>query len=168
MNRTPPSSSLYSPWTRNLPDEEKVTLYERLWLPYRTRLVEEVVDGITVGKRIVHLSVHSFTPVWKGKERSVDVGILDHCNDPYGRLLADRWRAELLNDLPGKKICRNRPYRGHTDSRVSELRSMMPKGRYVGLELEVSQTILQAADARRVCKAIAASYYRSLLGVFRD
>jgi predicted N-formylglutamate amidohydrolase len=50
------------------------------------------------------LSIHSFTPVWKGKEREIDVGILWDRDDRLSKI--------FLNSLKNIKLGNNEPYSG--------------------------------------------------------
>ena len=50
------------------------------------------------------LSIHSFTPIWKGKKREIDVGILWDKDDRLSKI--------FLNSLKNIKLGDNKPYSG--------------------------------------------------------
>ncbi|TAK52575.1 MAG: N-formylglutamate amidohydrolase [Gammaproteobacteria bacterium] len=78
---------------------------ERFYEPYRAALAATVQDRLAAGARPVLVTVHSFTPVYRGQRRELDLGIL-HDTDTR---LAD----ELLARVPvggGLRVARNAPY----------------------------------------------------------
>ncbi len=44
--------------------------------PYRDRVEALVAKAIAAGRRVVHISSHSFTPVLDGRVRNADIGLL--------------------------------------------------------------------------------------------
>lgn len=91
--------------------------------PYHTRVADSIARRITAGVVPVLVSVHSFTPTWKGRERPWQVGVLwdrdprlarpflaalaahgfvAGDNEPYsGALHGDTmWRHGTMNGLP--------------------------------------------------------------------
>lgn len=134
LNRSLGHPSLFSAFTRDLPRADRERILEEHYFPYR----REAESAIAAGGRVLHLSVHSFTPVLDGKVRSVDVGLL---YDPARRAEKEfclAWQAALERRLPGLRIRRNSPYRGASDGFTTYLRRRFPERRYLGVELEVS------------------------------
>ena len=100
------------------------------------------------GRRVIHVSSHSFTPVLDGKVRRADVGLL---YDPGRRGEAElcaRWKASLAAFAPELRVRRNYPYAGKGDGLTSHLRLRFAQSAYVGIELEVNQRIVFAAGRR--------------------
>ena len=97
---------------------------------------------------MIHISSHSFTPVLDGKVRRADVGLL---YDP-GRVgeveLCARWKAELAAASPTLRVRRNYPYAGKEDGLTSHLRRRFPPHSYIGIELEINQSIVVSAGRR--------------------
>ncbi len=94
---------------------------------------------------MVHLAVHSFTPVLKGVERMVDVGILFDPERAFERRVAGRWRAALAERDPELRVRFNEPYDGRSDGLTTTLRSTFDAGEgpdYAGIELEVNQALI--------------------------
>lgn len=87
------------------------------------------------------LAIHSFTPVYEGHQRSVDVGVL-HCDQPE---LAARWRDLLAES--GMDVRIDEPYSGGEGFMYSPWQHARVAG-CPALELELRQDILAHADRR--------------------
>jgi len=126
----------------------RAEVLERYYFPY-WRAVEASVDrAVKRGRRVLHLSVHSFTPRLLGVRRTTDIGLLF---DPRRRREArfcDRWREALWARAPRLCVRHNDPYHGATDSLVSSLRNKFAADRYLGIALEINQRFPRG-DARR-------------------
>jgi predicted N-formylglutamate amidohydrolase len=104
-----------------------------------------VRQSVSRGRRVIHISSHSFTPKLSGKVRRADVGLL---YDPVrqGEVeLCARWKASLAVLAPALRVRRNYPYAGKGDGLTRHLRSRFPDHAYVGIELEINQAIVFAA-----------------------
>lgn len=137
LNRPVGHPRLFSEWTRTLPREERDRLVARYHRPH-WEAVEQVVAA--AAERVIHLGIHSFTPVMNGEVRSTDIGLLYDPARPAERALCDRWIEELRAALPRMRIHRNRPYRGVGAGLTTSLRRRFGDRRYAGIELEVSQS----------------------------
>lgn len=147
LNRSPGNPTLFSGFTRGLGPAERQRLLESHYYPHRRR-VEALVDRlVAAGPPVVHFSVHTFTPVYHGRARSTDVGLLFDPQRPRERALCERLRGALGSVRPELVIHFNRPYRGWTDGLTTALRRRYPADRYLGIELEVSQRF-PAGDRR--------------------
>jgi predicted N-formylglutamate amidohydrolase len=102
--------------------------------------VEEAIGSfIEKGHNVLHLSVHSFTPILNGTIRNADIGLL---YDPRRKREADfcnRWKEALNAAEPNVKVRCNYPYRGTADGFTTHLRRMFENEKYAGVELEVNQ-----------------------------
>src|SRR5690606_35692473 len=75
-NRSPGHPRLFSEFTHGLPAAERKELLARYFMPHRAR-VRAVAEGVRERSgRVLHLGVHSFTPVLDGRIRDVDLGVL--------------------------------------------------------------------------------------------
>jgi predicted N-formylglutamate amidohydrolase len=155
-NRTPGHFALFSPWSRDLPEAERRELMARFHAPHWKRVRAAALPRGTA--RVVHVGVHSFTPVWNGTPREIDVGLL---YDPARPIEADfcaRWADALRRADPSLRVRRNAPYRGISNCLPTALRRELPASRYLGLELELSQALLAtAAGRRRTARLVGAS-----------
>jgi predicted N-formylglutamate amidohydrolase len=139
LNRSPGRQFRQSPVMRNAPRDlrEEVTL--ACYVPYRREVEMLVRDAVASGRRVLHVSSHSFTPMLDGVVRRGDVGLL---YDPSRRgecELCVRWQAALHDALPQLVVRRNYPYLGRSDGLTSWLRRRFAGDAYVGVELEVNQ-----------------------------
>ena len=155
-NRTQGHFGLFSPWSRALPEAERKALLARYHAPHWRRVCAAVRPRGAV--RVVHIGVHSFTPVWDDAPREIDVGLLYDPARPAEADFCDRWAALLRRADPSLRVRRNAPYRGISNCLPTALRRELPATRYLGLELELSQALLAtAAGRRRLAKLVGAS-----------
>jgi predicted N-formylglutamate amidohydrolase len=76
LNRSLSSPQAWSDATRTLSPTRKQAIVSRHYAPYRQRLMESVAQAVARGRRVIHVSSHSFTPVLDGQVRNADVGLL--------------------------------------------------------------------------------------------
>jgi predicted N-formylglutamate amidohydrolase len=142
LNRSIGNRNLFSAATRSAPPELRAAVVERHYLPYRAEVERFVRQSVSRGRRVIHISSHSFTPELDGKVRRADVGLL---YDPARSGEADlctRWKALLAALAPALRVRRNYPYAGRGDGLTRHLRLRFPDSAYVGIELEVNQRIV--------------------------
>jgi len=96
------SETIDIPGNRGLSDAERQERVNSVYHPFR-EAVDSVLEGR--GSSSVLVTMHSFTPVYFGKPRAVEIGIL---NDEDARL-ADAMLAQAPA-LPHRRIERNEPY----------------------------------------------------------
>ena len=148
LNRSLGHPQLFSAATRGAPAALRAEIVERHYLPYRAQVERLVRLSVSRGRRVIHISSHSFTPELDGKVRCADVGLL---YDPARRgeaALCARWKASQAELDPELRVRRNYPYAGKGDGLTSHLRQRFPPRAYVGIELEVNQSIVLAAGRR--------------------
>jgi len=148
LNRSIGHSQLFSAATRGAPPELRAKIVERHYRPYRVRVERLVRQSVSRGRRVIHVSSHSFTPELDGKVRRADVGFLYHPARHGEADLCARWKASLAALAPKLRVRRNYPYAGKGDGLTKYLRSRFPDSAYVGIELEVNQRIVLDAGPR--------------------
>jgi len=146
LNRSIGHPHLFSAATRSAPASLRAEIVERHYRPYRVEVERLVGQRVARGRRVVHVSSHSFTPKLDGEVRRADVGLLYHPGRRGEAELCARWMAALAARAPGLTVRRNYPYAGKGDGLTSHLRRRFPPRAYVGIELEVNQRIVFAAD----------------------
>lgn len=137
FNRSLENPQIFSKYTRNLNLKQKKKLL-REYENFRKSSYNFIIKYINKNYLIIHLSIHSFTPVYKNKVRKNEIGIL---YDPK-REIEKNFAKKLKKNLNYYKCYLNLPYRGFTDGHISKLRKIFKKN-YLGLELEISQKILK-------------------------
>jgi predicted N-formylglutamate amidohydrolase len=88
---------------------------------------------------VIHIAVHSFTPVLDDVVRDADIGILYDPARTSERTLAMAWKRMFD---PALRVRCNVPYRGASDGLATALRKRWPASRYMGFELEINQRIV--------------------------
>lgn len=159
LNRSPGHRARFSELTRTLPPARRAAIDELYYLPYRERVEGLVAQALALGRKVVHVSSHSFTPVVGGHERNADVAFLYDPQRPDEVELCTRWLNALRVLAPNLRIRRNYPYTGRADGFCAYLRRRYPATLYIGVELELNQRHVRADDAawRPLRTAIVAS-----------
>jgi predicted N-formylglutamate amidohydrolase len=135
-NRSLDNPQLFSEYSSELSGLEKDKLIKTIYHPYRNK-IKALLDTAT--KPVLHLSIHSFTPIWKGVERPVDIGILYDPDQSLESSFSLQLKEALETYLPNNKIKLNEPYKGTDDGFTTELRKQFLTNQYAGIELEVNQ-----------------------------
>jgi predicted N-formylglutamate amidohydrolase len=134
-------------FSARVPASLREELIARYYEPYRRQLEARVEAALRRGKRVVHLSCHSFTPRLAGVRRRADIGLLFDPRRRAEALLCATWQKHLQRE--GKLIVRrNYPYRGSDDGLTTYLRTRFRRRDYLGIELEVNQKFPRADGAR--------------------
>ncbi len=142
LNRSPGHPRLHAEAIRRLPADSRQRILDRYYRPFRARAEAAIVRALARGKRVIHLSSHSFTPVLDGAVRNVDVGLLYDPARTGEAVLCEAWLACLKAREPELRLRRNYPYSGRSDGFTAYLRRRFPAGDYIGVELEINQAIV--------------------------
>jgi predicted N-formylglutamate amidohydrolase len=138
LNRSPGHPEIYSEAMRNAPEPVRREVYERYYVPYRTRVEDAVREAVAAGRRVVHISSHSFTPRLDGVVRNADAGLLYDPKRASEQVLCLRWQTALRKGMPGWHVRRNYPYKGASDGLTRYLRGLFSDAVYSGIELEIN------------------------------
>jgi predicted N-formylglutamate amidohydrolase len=144
LNRSPRHPRVFSEWTRTLSRAERAGLLARYHAPHRDAVERDVTELMRRGHRVLHLGVHSFTPVLDGVVRRADLALLYDPRRPLERALCAGWAGALAVRLPHLAVRRNHPYRGVSDGLTTWLRRRLSAEAYLGVEIEVNQRLLGA------------------------
>ena len=142
LNRTITNKSAFSEYYEALESRDKAAAEKAkaqataYWKEYR-ECVEKFVAS-NKSTEIVHLGIHSFTPVLNGKVRNTDIGILYDPARPQERAYANVIKDEIKRLYPDMKVRFNYPYKGTSDGLTTTLRKKFGQ-RYVGIEIEINQ-----------------------------
>jgi predicted N-formylglutamate amidohydrolase len=146
LNRSVGHRALHSDATRALSREVQDRILALYYRPYRDQVEAHVARAIAAGKRVVHVSSHSFTAVLDGVVRNADIGLLYDPARPGERALCRTWSALLGQRIAPLRVRCNYPYKGRNDGLTSHLRRRYAPGHYVGVELEVNQKHVGAGN----------------------
>ncbi|MBO9132268.1 N-formylglutamate amidohydrolase [Rhizobium sp. B230/85] len=102
----PEVSEIYDiPGNRQLDSEERRARTEALYVPFHQRIRDLLLRRTALGMASVIVTIHSFTPIYDGRYREVELGILHDTDDR----LANRMLA-LAGEAPLYRTERNQPY----------------------------------------------------------
>ena len=95
------------PGNARVDSEERTRRIERFYLPYDRAMGGAIDAAMASGRVPVILSVHSFTPIWRGRPRPWHAGVLWDADPRFAQPLIDGLAAD-----PALVIGDNEPYLG--------------------------------------------------------
>lgn len=164
LNRSLGNATLFSNVTAALPEEERRAILEEHYLPHRAAVEQAVALAVQKRITVIHVGVHSFTPVLRGERRSADVGLLYDPARPAERAFVARWHAALRSLDAGVRVRKNYPYRGTGDGLTTTLRRRHEPAAYLGLELEMNQGLLGTPSGITKMSRLVGASLSSALG----
>lgn len=141
FNRSLKNPHCFSRYSNKLSSEQKQQLIDKFYLPYRQQVYTAVEKYIINKQRVLHLAIHSFTPILKGLRRNNDLGLLYDPKRLYEKPMAIFLKTEISKILPKLKIRYNYPYKGISDGLVTSLRKIFSEEYYCAFELEFNQNL---------------------------
>ena len=82
------------PGNRDLSAEERAARVTEIFAPYHARIETLLGARAKAGRRTVFVAMHSFTPVFKGESRAMQVGVLYNRDARLARIMLELLRAE--------------------------------------------------------------------------
>lgn len=137
LNRSQ-EKNLFSLFTESLSEELKDEIKAKYYFPYRFEVESEISRIIKMRKRVIHISVHTFTPMLGKVIRRGDIGLLYDPSHDLEKKFCLSWQKILMYEKC-LLIRRNYPYLGKSDGFTTYLRSLFPENEYLGIEIEVNQ-----------------------------
>jgi predicted N-formylglutamate amidohydrolase len=103
LNRPPHSPSAMAarsevfdiPGNSGLTEAERLRRTEELYLPFHHALHAEIARRLAIGRPPVLVTVHSFTPVYHGKPRAVELGVIHDADPTLARAVVEEAKARL-------------------------------------------------------------------------
>jgi predicted N-formylglutamate amidohydrolase len=151
-NRSPHNRALWSEFSRHLDTDDKEWLLDSYYRPFRALVSAWIATRNGAGESVMHLGIHSFTPVLDGKPRTTDIGILYDPQRVEEKTFARLLQRALQSARPDLRVRMNDPYRGVHDGHQSGYRRQYAADRYLAIELEINQ--LQVAGAAESWQAL--------------
>jgi len=141
------------PGNRGLPPQQREARRREIFDPYHDRIAALLDERQAAGRRTVLIAMHSFTPVFKGEPRSVQVGILYNRDDRLARVMLELLRAE-----PDLVVGDNAPY-AITDTSDYTVPVHGERRGLPHVEIEIRQDLIaepagQAAWATRLARLL--------------
>lgn len=138
VNRSIGHPNLFSEFSKKLNATEKTEVLEQYYFPYRNSVESIASENIRKGDRLLHLAIHSFTPVFQGEVRNADIGLLYDPSRELEKEFCKTLKQQLLAVSPELIIRYNYPYLGIADGFTTYLRKRFPQD-YAGIEIEINQ-----------------------------
>ncbi len=164
LNRSLDNPSLFSKYSNRLTEAERNEMLRSYYHPYRER-VESVVGGGTQIQarkitRVVHLSVHTFTPRMAGIWRPIDIGLLFDPASPTETDICTRWQQGMLLTHRRLRVVANLPYAGTDDGLTTHLRTRWPASEYAGIEIEINHRFFKRSreTQRKIVQALLETF----------
>lgn len=165
LNRSIGHERLFSEFMRDISPAEKRQVLAEYYEPHRSRVQQAIAEFRDAERRVIHLSLHTFTPELNGEVRNAEIGLLYDPARPGEKSFCAAWRARILALRPNMRVRLNYPYKGKADGLTTSLRKQYRDEQYLGIELEVNQRLVADRDAWRALIADLAQTF--LTGVRR-
>lgn len=162
LNRSLHHPKLFSESTASLSSSEKARLLAKYYTPYRSAVQKHIQDWLKKNDQVIHISVHSFTPMLNGITRNADIGLLYDPGLKSEKRFAEEWSAVLNVLAPDLRVRMNYPYRGTADGFTTYLRKQFATN-YIGIELEVNQKWAHKARIEKRLKDVISDSVRMVL-----
>jgi predicted N-formylglutamate amidohydrolase len=140
-NRSVHHPRCLGPAFRDLASENKNFILAAFYWPHRNAIEKEILRSIQKDSSVLHLAMHSFTPVLNGEVRTAEAGLLYDPARPWEKVWSDALIKEMKNEWPDWRIRRNYPYLGKSDGLSTWLRQHYGPDEYAGIELEWNQAL---------------------------
>ncbi len=137
-NRSQRHRNLFSEFSKELDKKEKCAILQKYYYSYRNEIEAVIHDFLSNGETVLHLSIHSFTPILNAEQRNCDLGLLYDPKREAEKELCLKFKKNILLENDGLSIRMNYPYLGKADGFTTYLRKKF-KNNYRGIELEVNQ-----------------------------
>lgn len=147
------------PGNVNLTEADRAARVAEIFRPYHDRIAALLDARAAAGRRTVIVAMHSFTPVFKGEPRAIDVGVLYFRRTKLAEIM-----LELLREEPDLTVGENAPYALTEDSDYSIPFHAERRG-LEHVEIEIRQDLIvtpegQAAWAARFARLLTAALPR--------
>ena len=141
-NRSLHHPQLFSEITRTLAADQKTKILEKYYAPYRKAVEKDIRSLTEAGEKVLHVSVHTFTPELNREVRNADAGFLYDSRRKEEKAFCAQWKDNINTADPKLKLRFNYPYLGKADGFTTYLRKQF-KENYLGIELEVNQKFVR-------------------------
>jgi predicted N-formylglutamate amidohydrolase len=137
LNRSLSHKNLFSEFSTILPLKEKTSLIKNYKI-YRNVVETSIKTFVDKNESVLHIAVHSFTPILNSIERNCDIGFLYDSRKELEKDFSCLFKKEILVLNKSLNVRYNYPYLGKADGFTTYLRKQFPNN-YIGIEIEVNQ-----------------------------
>lgn len=148
LNRSENHPDILSEYSRELKEFTRDRIF-KIWKRHHDAVESFIAKAVANAEAqgegldapcVIHLGIHSFTPVLNNVVRNADIGILYDPARAWETQVATSIIKEIQARAPGLKIRRNYPYLGKSDGLTTSLRKKFGSA-YVGIEIEINQKL---------------------------
>ncbi len=132
------------PGNVGLTDVDRNARVAEIFQPYHDRISALIDARATAGRRTIFVAMHSFTPVFKGESRAVEVGVLYLRRTKLAEIMVELLRAE--GDLT---VGENVPYALAADSDYSVPFHAERRG-LEHVEIEIRQDLIASPEGQTI------------------
>jgi predicted N-formylglutamate amidohydrolase len=162
LNRSADLPEVHSKFL-NCPNSVCADLIRAIHVPFRQHTSNVIRRSLSLKRQVLHLSVHSFTPVINGKRRKpCDIGILFDPSRTIEKTFSLELKRTLKRELPSLHCRFNYPYKGTSDGHTTALRQQFSGQVYAGIELEFNQAWIKRNINSGTLKAKLQSISRAI------
>lgn len=155
----PSRSEIYAiPGNQGLTDADRALRTEAIYTPFRQAIASRIVERKAASRETVLVTIHSFTPIYHGVRRDVEVGIL---HDLDSRL-ADRM-LDAAAHQDRYVVRRNEPY-GPADGVTHTLREHALANGLLNVMIEVRNDLIGDEAGQEVMAGFLAGLIGENLG----
>ncbi len=167
LNRSSHNPRLFSEFTRTLAPDLRRQIIDKHYTPHRRAVELAIKKEISHGRRVLHLGIHSFTPVLNGVKRQAEVGVLYDPIRSHEKSISERLVMSLKSHLKAAscawRVRKNYPYYGSSDGLTTTLRQRFKSSQYFGIELEMNQAIVSSAAGRKQMTTMLSATLKELV-----
>jgi predicted N-formylglutamate amidohydrolase len=158
LNRSLHHKNLFSDYSKTLSTSEKKELIASYYLVYRNEVENSIRSYIKEGNEVLHISVHSFTPILNSIERNCDIGLLYNSSHTKEKAFCNLLKKKILAQNSLLNVRYNYPYLGKMDGFTTYLRKQFISN-YIGIELEVNQKYVKENKLDvEICELLGCSF----------
>jgi predicted N-formylglutamate amidohydrolase len=156
----PARSEIYDiPGNADLSAVDRQARTEAIYLPFRAALARRIAERKAQARETVLVTIHSFTPIYHGMRREVEIGIL-HDRDSR---LADQMLARTEANCR-YQVRRNEPY-GPADGVTHTLREHGLANGLLNVMIEVRNDLIRDEAGQEVMAGFLAGLIRESLSI---
>lgn len=132
----------FSSISNNLLPQEKEEVITTYYLPYRQKIISQIDEIVAAGNRVLHCSIHSFTPIFNNEVRNAELTFLYDPKRGLEKEWARKWKDQIQKETNHYRIRMNYPYKGVSDGVTTAMRTRYAPEDYIGLEIEINQALV--------------------------
>jgi predicted N-formylglutamate amidohydrolase len=145
------------PGNRDLTDAQCAARTEAIFRPYHDRIAALIDARVAAGRRTILVAMHSFTPVFKGESRKVEVGVLYFRKTRLAEIM-----VSLLRQAADLTVGENEPYALTEDSDYSIPFHAERRG-LEHVEIEIRQDLIATPEGQELWAKRFAHWFATAL-----